>query len=79
LDPRAPSLRTFGLEQDDASSSNYILIQVSGPLKKEQKQELKDKEVKILEYVSDDTYLCGYKVRGQCCRSCFFWTLLIQP
>ncbi|KAF2843017.1 peptidase S8 and S53 [Patellaria atrata CBS 101060] len=61
LNPSAPGIRAFGLESDDAASSNYILIQTDGPLRKAQKEDLKAKDVAIHEYVSENTYLCGYK------------------
>ncbi|KAF5258206.1 hypothetical protein FOXYS1_11235 [Fusarium oxysporum] len=61
LDPEAPTLATFGLFQETAQDSNYILIQINSPLTKEIKEELAYRNVVILEKVSDDTYLCGYK------------------
>jgi hypothetical protein len=62
FDPAGNAVHAFGLESVDASQSNYILIQTSGgPLKREQKEALREKDVKIHEYVSKDTYLCGYK------------------
>lgn len=61
LDPNAPTLRTFNLVNETAKGSKYILIQTNSPLTKEIKQELKNKEVKIHEKVSEDTYLCGYE------------------
>ncbi len=45
----------------DASTSDYILIQTSEPLTKEQKEELLNKDVQVLEYVPEDTYMCSYK------------------
>lgn len=45
----------------DAEASNYILIQTAGPLTPEQKRELEARSAYIHEYVSEDTYLCGYK------------------
>ena len=62
LDPAAQTVRALGLEAADASESNYILVQTTGgSLKKDQKSILKEKGVDIQEYVSKDTYLCGYK------------------
>lgn len=61
LDPEAPTLQTFGLVQETAKDSNYILIQTDGPLTKDIKRTLADKAVDIQQKVSDDTYLCGYK------------------
>jgi histidinol-phosphate/aromatic aminotransferase/cobyric acid decarboxylase-like protein len=65
FDPAENTVRAFGLESVDASQSNYILIQTSrGPLKKEQKEALREKDVEIHEYVSKNTYLCGYKPKN---------------
>jgi hypothetical protein len=61
LDPQAPTLRALGLHCDDASNSNYILLQIPTPLTAEIKKELEDKKVVIHQKVSQDTYLCGYK------------------
>ncbi|KLJ13045.1 hypothetical protein EMPG_12002 [Blastomyces silverae] len=67
LDPLAQSqqLSDLGLHADDASKSNYILIQ-AGPdrLSKDQRRMLRDLGVEIIEYVSKDTYLCSYKGLG---------------
>ncbi len=62
IDPVAqgPALAAANLRSADATDSNYILIQTDQPLDKDMKSELKDKGVVILEYVPDDTYLCGY-------------------
>lgn len=57
-----PGVRTPRVLAEDASKSNYILIQTrGGPLSKTQKQELKNKNVDIQEYVGNATYLCGFK------------------
>src|SRR5436190_10559004 len=63
LDPeaQAPTLRAFGLVSEDASKSDYILIQTKEPLSDEQEDELEGLGVVIQEYVSEHTYLCGYK------------------
>ncbi|GAB1317445.1 hypothetical protein MFIFM68171_07655 [Madurella fahalii] len=61
IDPSAQTLSAFGLEQETAKDSNYILIQTNSPLTKETKKELSDKQVEINEKVSERTYLCGYK------------------
>ena len=45
----------------DASQSNYILIQTSGPLTSEQKEQLTDSGVAIHEYISGDSYLCEFR------------------
>jgi serine protease AprX len=44
----------------DASDSNYILIQTQQPLDRDQRTELEDKGVTILEYVPESTYVCQY-------------------
>lgn len=63
LDPmaQAQALRAAGLESADASQSDYILVQTSAPLSPEQKDELTRLGLIIQEYVSENTYLCGYK------------------
>src|SRR5919197_1002841 len=62
LDPVAQSdaLKAARLESPDASRSNYVLIQTSGPLTDEQKEELARLGAEIQEYVPDNTYLCRY-------------------
>lgn len=63
LDPvaHAQELAVAGLDAPDAAQSDYILIQTSAPLTTDQKDELAGKGVIVLEYVSENTYLCGYK------------------
>jgi hypothetical protein len=63
LDPVAqgPQLHSRGLVSPDASHSNYILVQTSGPLSADERKQLTDLGVVIHEYVPDDTYLCGYE------------------
>ncbi len=61
LDPNSPTLRAFNLVSETAKGSDYILIQTDRPLTKAIKEELGQKDVKIQEKVSEDTYLCGYK------------------
>lgn len=63
LDPTAerPALRAFGLEAPDASKSDYILVQTKGPLETDQKGFFTRLGIEIQEYVSENTYLCGYK------------------
>lgn len=62
LDPDAPTLGVLNLVQETAKGSNYILIQTTSPLTKEIKKELAEKQVKIQEKVSEDTYLCEYEL-----------------
>jgi subtilisin family serine protease len=63
LDPvgHAPVIRSLGLEAEDASESDYILIQTSAPFSPEQNQQLEVLGVDIQSYVSENAYLCGYK------------------
>ena len=63
LDPETqrPALRAFGLASADASKPDYILVQSIEPLSNEQEDELEKLGVKIPEYVSRNTYLCGFK------------------
>src|SRR5713101_5936734 len=65
LDPvaDAQAFELAGLASPDASTSDYILIQTRAPLTPEQKDELTGMGVVIYEYVSDNTYQCGYKAR----------------
>lgn len=62
LDPleQTAALHAFGLDSADSSESDYILVQAKEPLAKDQKQQLKDLGVEILEYVPDDTYIAHY-------------------
>ena len=62
LDPleQTAALHAFGLDSADSSESDYILIQAKEPLAEDQKQQLKDLGVEILEYVPDDTYIAHY-------------------
>ncbi|HEY6803304.1 MAG TPA: S8 family serine peptidase [Pyrinomonadaceae bacterium] len=63
LDPltQTAALHEFGLDSEDVSDSNYILVQVKEPLTKDQKRQLKDLDVTILEYVPDETYIASYR------------------
>lgn len=63
LDPQAPTvtLRAFGLVQETAKDSDYILIQTNCPLTKDVKKQLADNQVELQEKVSEDAYLCAYK------------------
>ena len=63
LDPEAhgPVLHGLGLHAVDASNSNYILIQTSNPLSTEEQSQLSNVGVNVHKYVSENTYLCGYK------------------
>src|SRR5436190_11462849 len=64
LDPLAPAPHATGLRLlvPDAKHSNYILLQSKdGPLTDDEKSRLTGLGVIIHEYVSENTYLCGYK------------------
>lgn len=62
LDPvsQQTEFESLGLESVDASASDYILLQTKTPLSKEQRTELAGKQVTILEYVPDDSYIAYY-------------------
>lgn len=62
IDPekQAPALASANLISADSASSNYILIQTNQPLDRQQKSELANLNVKILEYVPESTYICHY-------------------
>jgi hypothetical protein len=61
IDPEAAHRRVLGLQTQNPGSK-YILIQTKAPLTKQQKQELSNMNVQVLEYVADDTYLCSCEV-----------------
>ncbi|KAJ6118182.1 Peptidase S8/S53 subtilisin/kexin/sedolisin [Penicillium samsonianum] len=63
LDPEAelPVLRALHLESEDATNSDYILVQSVEPLSTEQEDEIEWLGVDIQQYVSKNTYLCGFK------------------
>ena len=46
---------------DDASTSNYVLIQTTQPLGRAQKEELANMGANVLEYVPENTYVCWYE------------------
>lgn len=48
-------------DAEDASGTNYILIQSKGPLSSDQKAELRSSGVNLQTCVSEQTYLCEYK------------------
>ena len=62
LDPvrNGPALRAANLLSADASQSNFLLIQTTGPLTKAERDQLAGLHVDILEYVPEDTYICRY-------------------
>ncbi len=62
FDPVAerPSMAAFGLDTTETSWTNYILVQVKGPLSKDHRQQLADLGVEILAYEPTETYLARY-------------------
>lgn len=64
LDPtaEAPQLAHRALLAADAASSNYLLLQTTGPLTAAQKAELRAHRVELLEYVPADTYVCRFEL-----------------
>ena len=64
-DPLAPSPATAAFAEsllpEDASDSDFILIQTTEPLDRAQKEELADNGAQILEYVPENTYLCRFE------------------
>jgi len=64
-DPLAPApataLAAASVMSEDASDSNYILIQTEQPLDRAQKDELANLGATILEYVPENTYLCSFE------------------
>src|SRR5712691_7905755 len=64
FDPTAPGPATAALAKTDASQSNYVLIQTTSPLTEAQRAQLHKLGVAIHEYVSENTYLCGFKPKG---------------
>src|SRR6516162_6540086 len=76
---RAPPARAMleEMRSNDASKFNYILVQTTHPLNREEKSQLAEAGASILEYVPQDTYLCHFplsdlgRVRALRCVS---WT-----
>ncbi len=61
LDPTSTAAVAAKVASTDASHSDYILVQTAGPLTETQQAALKKTGALIHEYVSENTYLCGYK------------------
>ncbi|MFF5933700.1 hypothetical protein [Streptomyces sp. NPDC012508] len=63
VDPLVQSeeLAAASLVSEDASASNYLLVQTTHPPTADEKEQLSALGVVIQEYVPDDTYLCGYR------------------
>ncbi|MGW0846546.1 S8 family serine peptidase [Streptomyces sp. NPDC002787] len=63
VDPLTQSAELAGasLVSEDASHSNYLLVQTTRPPTAEEKEQLAALGVVIHEYVPESTYLCGYR------------------
>ncbi|MFI6107504.1 S8 family serine peptidase [Streptomyces sp. NPDC051310] len=63
VDPLAQrdELADASLIAEDASQSNYLLVQTDHALSAEEKEQLAQMDVVIHEYVPENTYLCGYQ------------------
>jgi serine protease AprX len=62
FNPASPAVQRLGLLAADAAESNYIIVQTKeGRLDADQTAQLTAHDVEIHEYVSENTYLCGYK------------------
>lgn len=63
LEPEAaqPQLEARGLAAEDASASNFILVQVEEPLSKDQKDALKQSGVELREFVPENTYIARFE------------------
>lgn len=55
------AMAAANLTQQDASASDFILIQTKAPLTKDQREQLLALGAEVLEYVPEDTYICHYK------------------
>lgn len=62
LDPaaQAQTLSHAALISPDSSDSDYILVQVRGPLKADERKQLLAAGAELLEYVPENTYVCRY-------------------
>lgn len=61
LDPEDPPVGLASAVQDtDSSATNYIIVQVSGPLDQEQLGALEGTGAAILEFVPENAYVCSY-------------------
>jgi hypothetical protein len=63
LDPEAQRsvMNATGLISPDSSQSNYILVQTTQPLNRDQKNQLAALGAEILEFVPENTYICRYE------------------
>lgn len=62
VDPEAqrPQLEAASLQSVDASTSNYIVIQTTGPLTDDEQAQLEQFGVEIQEYAPENAYICRY-------------------
>ena len=63
IDPtkNAQALAAAQLTSPDASGSDFILVQATGPLTPAQRARLQRLGAEILEYVPENTYICRYQ------------------
>ncbi len=61
LDPGSKTPTALAIGKSDASKSDYILVQSDKPMTQDQLARLARAGAKVQEYVSDNTYLCGFK------------------
>ena len=59
-DTQRSAIAFNSLMSADSSSSNYILVQTSAPLNRDQKNQLVNLDAQILEYVPENAYICRY-------------------
>src|SRR5450432_248838 len=64
LDPASGTPRVAAMGKGNASKSDYILVQSAEPMTGEQLARLAKAGAVVHEYVSDNTYLCGFKETG---------------
>ncbi|MEV6004674.1 S8 family serine peptidase [Streptomyces griseomycini] len=63
IDPlrQSHALSSASLVSEDASASNYLLVQTTHIPSAQEKEQLEELGVVIHEYVPESTYLCGYR------------------
>ena len=64
LDPASGTPKVAAMSKGSASKSDYILVQSAEPMAGEQLARLAKAGAVVHEYVSDNTYLCGFKGTG---------------
>lgn len=55
-----PTLAGFALTTTDTSSTDYVLIQTKGPIGRDQRRELEDLSVELLQYEPQDAYVARF-------------------